>query len=119
MRRRGSTREVSSATPVRDVHRSPSLNIERSTFVVQIKVEVVALSSSLFRLDRSLAVFGQFFWPGLVAFGGGEMLGVEESSALATISLFWEFLVHSMSLMPLYCICIKEPTHRCCQNVTL
>merc|ERR1712037_184666 len=37
VRRRGSTREVSSATPVREVHRSPSLNIERSTFVMQIK----------------------------------------------------------------------------------
>ena len=41
VRRRGSTREVSSATPVREVHRSPSLNIERSTFVMQIKVEIV------------------------------------------------------------------------------
>merc|ERR1719322_1254053 len=38
VRRRGSTREVSSATPVREVvHRSPSLNIERSTLVLQIK----------------------------------------------------------------------------------
>jgi len=37
VRRRGSTREVSSATPIREVHRSPSLNIERSTFVMQIK----------------------------------------------------------------------------------
>ena len=41
VRRRGSAREASSATPVREVHRSPSLNIERSTFVMQIKVEIV------------------------------------------------------------------------------
>merc|ERR1712110_1390100 len=37
VRRRGSTRELSCGTPVREVHRSPSLNIERSTFVMQIK----------------------------------------------------------------------------------
>merc|ERR1719391_1107346 len=37
VRRRGSAREASSATPVREVHRSPSLNIERSTFIMQIK----------------------------------------------------------------------------------